>query len=228
MNLNNTKLFGFLTEESNIETEHDRRPEGTDYKEVNSLQVGTHYSVTDETESGVWHPDYEFLGFDSNAREYVFKSVDGDGGDIFHFITIPKESLAASVRPNESNENVKKKLSEEVEGSEEDLHGSEETETDTDEVKIRTDYKSITEFIREVTRKVDKASLKLKVEIVKKHRLALAKRIESIDESEDLKGLIAPDKMRDMKKLLKEIKKLEDKHTVEYTKKYHKPEKETK
>jgi len=61
------------------------------------LKLGQMYQVLD---LGIneWNDEYEYLGFDTNSREYMFKAFEGAGGDNFQFVGVTKDDLASSVR----------------------------------------------------------------------------------------------------------------------------------
>ena len=63
------------------------------------LKLGEYYQVYDPG-MDVWNDEYEYLGFDVNSREYMFKAFDAPV-DYFHFVGITKNDLAASVKPSE-------------------------------------------------------------------------------------------------------------------------------
>lgn len=63
------------------------------------LKLGKMYQILDP---GVdeWNDEYEYLGFDTNSREYMFRSSDFSPADEFHFVGIAKSDLASSVKPS--------------------------------------------------------------------------------------------------------------------------------
>ena len=63
------------------------------------LRLGEMYQIFDP---GVneWNDKYEYLGFDTNSREYMFRSSDFSPADEFHFVGITKSDLASSVKPS--------------------------------------------------------------------------------------------------------------------------------
>lgn len=64
-----------------------------------NLKLGEMYQVYDPG-MDTWNDEYEYLGFDVNSREYMFKAFDAPV-DYFHFVGITKNDLAASVKPSE-------------------------------------------------------------------------------------------------------------------------------
>jgi hypothetical protein len=63
------------------------------------LKLGEMYQVYDPG-MDTWNDEYEYLGFDVNSREYMFKTFDSPV-DYFHFVGITKNDLASSVKPSE-------------------------------------------------------------------------------------------------------------------------------
>lgn len=61
------------------------------------LQLGKYYTILDNG-MNEWHEGYEYLGFDTNSREYVFRAWDVDN---FHFVMIPGSDLATDVKEEE-------------------------------------------------------------------------------------------------------------------------------
>ena len=61
------------------------------------LQLGKNYSVLDNG-MDEWVEDYEYLGFDVNTREHVFRMFDGHE---FRFVMIPDSELATDVKEEE-------------------------------------------------------------------------------------------------------------------------------
>ena len=60
------------------------------------LKLGEMYQVFDPG-MNEWNDEYEYLGFDTNSREYMFRAYDSPV-DYFHFVGITKNDLAHSVR----------------------------------------------------------------------------------------------------------------------------------
>ena len=60
------------------------------------LRLGDMYQVYD---SGMddWNDDHEYLGFDMNNQEYMFRYYDGSG---FWFIGVPKNEVNNDVKPS--------------------------------------------------------------------------------------------------------------------------------
>ena len=63
------------------------------------LKLGEMFQIYDPG-MDTWNDEYEYLGFDVNSREYMFKAFDAPV-DYFHFVGITKNDLAASVKPSE-------------------------------------------------------------------------------------------------------------------------------
>jgi hypothetical protein len=61
------------------------------------LRLGKMYQVLDSRSDDAY--EYEYLGFDTNSREYMFRSTDGYPTDEFHFVGITKSDLASSIKP---------------------------------------------------------------------------------------------------------------------------------
>jgi hypothetical protein len=63
------------------------------------LKLGEFYQVYDE---GVcmWHTDYEFIGYDVNESEYVFRAIESPMSMSFGFFKVKKYELETLVRPN--------------------------------------------------------------------------------------------------------------------------------
>ena len=63
------------------------------------LKLGEYYQVYDPG-MDVWNDEYEYLGFDVNSREYMFRTFDSPG-DYFHFVGVTEKDLASDIRPSE-------------------------------------------------------------------------------------------------------------------------------
>ena len=61
------------------------------------LQLGKNYSILDNG-MDEWVEDYEYLGFDVNTREHVFRLFDVNE---FRFVMIPDSELATDVKEEE-------------------------------------------------------------------------------------------------------------------------------
>lgn len=63
------------------------------------LKLKEFYQVYDE---GVcmWHTDYEFIGYDVNESEYVFRAMESPMSMSFGFFKVKKYELETLVRPN--------------------------------------------------------------------------------------------------------------------------------
>lgn len=64
------------------------------------LKLGEYYQVYDPG-MDTWNDDYEYLGFDTNSREYMFRTSEGPTNDNFHFVGVPQNELNSDVRPSE-------------------------------------------------------------------------------------------------------------------------------
>ena len=62
------------------------------------LKLGEFYQIYDPG-MDTWNDEYEYLGFDTNSREYMFKAFDAPL-DYFHFVGITQNDLATSVKPS--------------------------------------------------------------------------------------------------------------------------------
>lgn len=61
------------------------------------LKVGNLYQVYDAG-LDAWNDDYEYLGFDTNSREHMFKALDAPGSNDFHFVGIPDQDIETEVK----------------------------------------------------------------------------------------------------------------------------------
>ena len=64
-------------------------------KENAGLKLGELYQVYDPG-MDEWNDEYEYLGFDLNSREHMFRAFDTPG--YFIFVGIPENELKTSVR----------------------------------------------------------------------------------------------------------------------------------
>mgnify|MGYP003340264370 CR=1 FL=1 len=62
------------------------------------LKLGEKYQVYDPGMDD-WNDEYEYLGFDTNSGEYMFRAYDSPV-DYFHFVGITKTDLPNSVKPS--------------------------------------------------------------------------------------------------------------------------------
>ena len=63
------------------------------------LKLGEFYQVYDDGMC-VWYTDYEFIGYDVNESEYVFRAIESPMSMSFGFFRIDKTFLETLVRPN--------------------------------------------------------------------------------------------------------------------------------
>ena len=63
------------------------------------LKLGKMYQVLDP---GVneWNDEYEYLGFDTNSREYMFRASDYSPADEFNFVGVTEADLKTDVKPS--------------------------------------------------------------------------------------------------------------------------------
>ena len=63
------------------------------------LKLGEFYQVYDD---GIcmWYTDYEFIGYDVNESEYVFRAMESPMSMSFGFFKVKKSELETLVRPN--------------------------------------------------------------------------------------------------------------------------------
>lgn len=61
------------------------------------LQLGKNYSILDNG-MNEWHEGYEYLGFDANTQEHIFRSFDINE---FRFAMLPDSDLATDVKEEE-------------------------------------------------------------------------------------------------------------------------------
>jgi hypothetical protein len=64
-----------------------------------NLKLGEMYQIYDPG-MDTWNDEYEYLGFDVNTKEYMFKAYDAPV-DYFRFVGIAKNDLPTSVKPSE-------------------------------------------------------------------------------------------------------------------------------
>jgi len=62
------------------------------------LKLGEYYQIYDPG-MDEFHDEYEYLGFDTNSREYMFRAFDAPGG-YFHFIGVTQNDLSSDVAPS--------------------------------------------------------------------------------------------------------------------------------
>lgn len=83
-------------------------------------------------------------------------------------------------------------------------------------------YEDLTGFLRELNRKVGAASLKKQMEITKRQYTKLEEKLGRLEEDQDLKHYMSETKVKQMKKMVKEMRKHEEKLGKIYDKKYGK------
>jgi len=62
-----------------------------------ALKLNKMYQVYDPG-MDEWHNDYEYLGFDTNTREHMFRTPEGPGSNSFHFVSIPLSDINKHVK----------------------------------------------------------------------------------------------------------------------------------
>lgn len=63
-----------------------------------SLSLGKRYQVYDPG-MDQWNSDYEYLGFDSNKREHMFRLADSPGSKSFMFVGVSLSDVNREVKP---------------------------------------------------------------------------------------------------------------------------------
>jgi len=63
------------------------------------LKLGEYYQVYDPG-MDEFNDEFEYVGFDINSKEYIFKAYAGPT-DLFMFVGVPKSELNTDVRPSE-------------------------------------------------------------------------------------------------------------------------------
>jgi len=61
------------------------------------LKLGKMYQILDAG-MNEWNDEYEYLGFDTNSREYMFRAF--DRADNFHFVGVTEADLKTDVKPS--------------------------------------------------------------------------------------------------------------------------------
>jgi hypothetical protein len=85
--------FGFFRiEKSELETLV--RPNSMKGIGRDDLRLGDMYSIIDY-DSNEWIPEYEYLGYDSNTNDHMFRNYDGS---MFSFIGVSEDNLGTDVK----------------------------------------------------------------------------------------------------------------------------------
>lgn len=82
-----------------------------------------------------------------------------------------------------------------------------------------TKYKSVDEMIKEIDADTDKVAMKHKMDKVKGMYEALESKLQTLEEGEH-SDYLAPGKLREMKKNIKDLRRVYERMDKEYTKKY--------
>jgi len=64
-----------------------------------ALKVGQMYQVLDPG-MDEWNDEYEYLGFDVNSREHMFRTFDSPV-DHYHFVGVTEADLKTDVKPSQ-------------------------------------------------------------------------------------------------------------------------------